>query len=162
MKIDGRSYRTIWPAEDGWSVEIIDQTKLPHQFEVARLGSLDDAAHAIRAMLVRGAPLIGATAAYGMALAMRSDCSDAGLDHAYELLLATRPTAVNLRWALDDMRVRLQDQPQDVRTGIAYARAAEVCDEDVAICSAIGDHGLALIQAAFDKKPGDAPVNVLT
>ena len=162
MKIDGQSYRTIWLAEDGWSVEIIDQTKLPHQFETERLRSLDDAAHAIRAMLVRGAPLIGATAAYGVALAMRSDSSDAGLDHAYDVLLATRPTAVNLRWALDDMRVRLQGQPQDKRVGIACARAAEVCDEDVAICSAIGDHGLALIQAAFEASPGEGPVNILT
>ena len=162
MKIDGRPYRTIWLAEDGWSVEIIDQTKLPHRFEIERLQSLDDAAHAIAAMLVRGAPLIGATAAYGMALAMRHDSTDAGLDQAYDVLMATRPTAVNLRWALDDTRARLQNQPRDVRVELAYARAADVCDEDVAICSAIGDQGLALIQAAFDASPGDAPVNVLT
>ncbi len=162
MKIDGQSFRTIWLAEDGWSVEIIDQTKLPHQFEIECLRSLDDAAHAIRAMRVRGAPLIGATAAYGVALAMRSDSSDAGLDHAYDVLLATRPTAVNLRWALDDMRARLQGQPQDMRVAIAYARAADLCDEDVAICSAIGDHGLALIQAAFEASPGEGPVHILT
>ena len=162
MKVNGKPYRTIWLADDGWSVEIIDQTKLPHRFEIECLRSLDDAAHAIRAMLVRGAPLIGATAACGMALAMRGDSSDAGLDHAHATLMATRPTAVNLRWALDDMRARLQDQPQDSRVGIAYERAAAVCDEDVAICSAIGDHGLAVIQAAFDATPGDGPVNILT
>lgn len=162
MRIDGRSYRTIWLAKDGWTVEIIDQTKLPHRFEIECLRSLDDAAHAIRAMLVRGAPLIGATAAYGLALAMRQDSSDAGLDHAYEVLAATRPTAVNLRWALDDMQGRLRGQPGDARAAIAYARAAEICDEDVAICSAIGDHGLALIQAAFEASPGGGPVNILT
>lgn len=162
MNVDGKSYRTIWLADDGWSVEIIDQTKLPHLFEIKCLLTLDDAAHAIRAMLVRGAPLIGATAAYGMALAMRGDSSDAGLDHAYATLMATRPTAVNLRWALDDMRTRLQDQPADSREGAAYERAAALCDEDVAICSAIGDHGLAIIRAAFDAVPGDGPVNILT
>ncbi len=162
MKIDGQSYRTIWLGADGWSVDIIDQTKLPHRFEIESLRSLDDAAHAIRAMLVRGAPLIGATAAYGMALAMRGDSSDAGLELAYDVLMATRPTAVNLRWALDDMRMRLQPEPQDARVALAYARAAEVCDEDVAICSAIGDHGLALIQAAYDASAGDRPVNILT
>jgi methylthioribose-1-phosphate isomerase len=162
MKIEGQSYRTIWLAKDGWSVEIIDQTKLPHRFEIESLRSLDDAAHAIGAMLVRGAPLIGATAAYGMALAMRGDSSDGGLGCAYDVLMATRPTAVNLRWSLDDMRARLQNQPQDARVELAYVRAAEVCDEDVAICSAIGDHGMALIQAAYDASPGDAPVNILT
>jgi methylthioribose-1-phosphate isomerase len=162
MNVDGQPYRTIWLGADGWSVEIIDQTKLPHQFEIECLRSLDDAAHAIRTMLVRGAPLIGATAAYGMALAMREDSSDGGLDNAYDVLIATRPTAVNLRWALDDIRGRLRGQPYDVRAALAYARAAEICDEDVAICSAIGDHGLALIQAAYEASPGDEPVNILT
>lgn len=162
MNIDGTPYRTIWLADDGWTVEIIDQTRLPHMFEVVALASLDAAAMAIRDMLVRGAPLIGATAAYGMALAMRSDSSDAGLDHAYRTLMATRPTAVNLRWALDDMRERLRNQPHDSRAGVAYARAAEVCDEDVAICSAIGDHGLEIIRAAHDARGGTGPVNILT
>src|SRR3546814_1131313 len=100
MKIDGRPYRTIWLNDDGWSVEIIDQTKLPHAFETVTLRSLQDAAQAIKAMLVRGAPLIGATAAYGVCLAMRDDDSDEALDCAYAVLYATRPTAVNLRWAL--------------------------------------------------------------
>lgn len=113
-------------------------------------------------MLVRGAPLIGATAAYGMALAMREDSSNGGLDNAYDVLIDTRPTAVNLRWALDDIRGRLRGQPHDIRAALAYARAAEICDEDVAICSAIGDHGLALIQAAYDASLDDGPVNILT
>lgn len=162
MNINGQAHRTIWLAADGWTVEIIDQTRLPHRFEIVSLTTLDAAAHAIRAMLVRGAPLIGATAAYGMALAMREDASDAGLDAAYALLNATRPTAINLRWALDDMRSRLQDQPQDQRADIAYARAAQMCDEDVAINSAIGDHGLEVIRAVHAAAPGDGPVNILT
>ena len=162
MNVDGQPQRTIWLGADGWSVEIIDQTRLPHRFETVTLCSLSEAAHAIRAMLVRGAPLIGATAAYGMALAMREDSSDVGMENAYKVLQATRPTAVNLRWALDDMRDRLRLQPQDARTDIAYARAAEVCDEDVAINSAIGDHGLEVIRAIHDSSSGDGPVNILT
>ncbi len=162
MKVNGTAYRTIWLAKDGWSVEIIDQTKLPHDFAVARLTSLDEAAHAIRAMLVRGAPLIGATAAYGVALALRADTSDAALDRACDVLLATRPTAVNLRWALERMRRRLHALPEGERVAAAYAEAAEVADEDVAICRAIGEHGAALIRdAAKGKKPGE-PVHVLT
>ncbi len=162
MKVDGKTYRTIWLAEDGWTVEIIDQTRLPHAFTVVGLRSLEDAAHAISAMLVRGAPLIGATAAYGMALAMREDASDHGIDHACETLMQTRPTAVNLRWALDDMRARLANEPQDSRVEIAYARAAEVCDEDVAINSAIGDNGLEFIRAIHETGKRDRPVNILT
>jgi methylthioribose-1-phosphate isomerase len=162
MNVDGQPQRTIWLGADGWSVEIIDQTRLPHRFETVTLCSLSEAAHAIRAMLVRGAPLIGATAAYGMALAMREDSSDGGLENAYKVLQATRPTAVNLRWALDDMRDRLRPQPEDIRGEIAYARAAEVCDEDVAINSAIGDHGLEVIRAIHGSSSGDGPVNILT
>jgi methylthioribose-1-phosphate isomerase len=162
MNIDGQAYRTIWLGYDGWSVEIIDQTRLPHLFEVVSLQTLDAAAHAIRAMLVRGAPLIGATAAYGMALAMREDATDAGLEKAYEVLNATRPTAINLRWALDDMRMRLRYQPQDTRVDIAYARAAEVCNDDVKINSAIGNYGVKLIKAVYDASSGHSPVNILT
>ena len=107
MKIDGVHHRTIWVADDGWSVEIFDQTRLPHELTVARLATLEDAANAISDMQVRGAPLIGATAAYGICLALRDDPSDAAVDRAYDRLLATRPTAVNLRWALDEMRAAL-------------------------------------------------------
>ncbi|WP_448190232.1 S-methyl-5-thioribose-1-phosphate isomerase [Azospirillum sp. sgz301742] len=162
MKVNGTAYRTIWLAKDGWSVEIIDQTKLPHDFAVARLTTLEEAAHAIHAMLVRGAPLIGATAAYGVALALRADPSDTALDMACDVLLATRPTAVNLRWALERMRSHLHALPVEERVLAAYAEAASVADEDVAICRAIGEHGAALIrQAAKGKKPGE-PVHVLT
>ena len=111
MRIDGKPTRTIWLAADGWSVEVIDQTKLPHRFEVARLTTRAEAAHAIKAMIVRGAPLIGATAAYGLALALRDDASDAGLAESSALLLETRPTAVNLRWALERMEARLRPLP---------------------------------------------------
>lgn len=162
MKVDGTPYRTIWLGDDRETVEIIDQTRLPHRFEIVRLTSLQDAARAIRDMLVRGAPLIGATAAYGMALAMREDSTDAGLDNAYAALMATRPTAVNLRWALDDMVARLRPEAADVRVEVAYARAAAVCDEDVAINSAIGDHGLEIIRAIHETRSGDGPVNILT
>ena len=104
MKVEGRHIRSIWLEPDGWSVSAIDQRRLPHDFVVVRLTTCDAAADAIRSMLVRGAPLIGATAAYGMALAMRADASDAALDRAYKTLIATRPTAINLKWALDEMR----------------------------------------------------------
>ncbi|MGI9385099.1 MAG: S-methyl-5-thioribose-1-phosphate isomerase, partial [Methyloligellaceae bacterium] len=161
MQIDGRHYRTVWVAEDGWSVEIIDQTKLPHVFEIARLTSLQDAATAIRTMQVRGAPLIGATAAYGVCLALREDASDDALDRAAELLMGTRPTAVNLRWALDEMAKAVRNLPRDRRLEAAYARAAEICDEDVETCRRIGEHGLALIRDHAARKP-EEPVNVLT
>ncbi len=160
MNVDGTHYRTIWLAADGWAVEIIDQTKLPFNFETVRLENVEDAAVAIKDMLVRGAPLIGATAAYGMALAMHADPSDVALERAYDRLLSTRPTAVNLRWALDEMTKLLQPLGANARQAAAYARAAEICDEDVDICSAIGDHGAALIKARHDET-GDT-VHVLT
>ena len=162
MKIDGRHYRTIWVNEDGWSVETIDQTKLPHRFETVTLRSLEDAAHAIRAMLVRGAPLIGATAAYGMCLAVREDAADEAIERAHALLLATRPTAVNLRWALEEMCGALRNQTRERRVEIAYRRAAEICDEDVQTNAAIGRYGLALFRdIAARKAPGET-LNVLT
>lgn len=165
MKVDGVPYRTIWPAGDGRSVEIIDQTRLPHEFVTRRLQTVNDAAIAIADMQVRGAPLIGATAAYGVALAMRVDSSDDGLDAAYRQLIATRPTAVNLRWALDDVRGRLLPLPPDARAAASWARAAEICDEDAAICEAIGDHGLPVFQEVYAAKGGKrrgGPLNVLT
>jgi methylthioribose-1-phosphate isomerase len=135
---------------------------LPHQFVVVQLENCEAAADAIRSMLVRGAPLIGATAAFGMALAMRADPSDAALDRAYNTLIATRPTAINLKWALDEMRSLLRPLPASDRAAAAYARAAEISEEDIAINKGIGRHGLALIEAiAAKKKPGER-VNVLT
>ena len=115
MNINGKHYRTIWLNDDGWSVEIIDQTKLPFVFETVTLRNLDDAARAIKSMQVRGAPLIGATAAYGVALALRADASDEALDRACEQLAATRPTAINLRWALEEMKKAVRNQPRDKR-----------------------------------------------
>ena len=162
MKVDGVPYRTIWLADDGWAVEIIDQTRLPFDFVTVRLENVDDAAVAIRDMLVRGAPLIGATAAYGMALAMQADASDENLGNAYEKLLATRPTAVNLRWALDEMSTMLEPLSANERTAAAYKRAAEICDEDVDICSSIGDHGLKIIKDLHKKKGAAETVNILT
>ncbi len=160
MKIDGTPYRSIWVDEaDGWSVRIIDQTKLPWAVDLVRLTTMDEMAHAIRAMLVRGAPLIGASAAYGMALAMRADASDSNLVQALALLGATRPTAINLRWALERMKKALQPLSPAARTTAAYAEAAAICDEDVATNEAIGRHGLPLIAA---RAQNGRRVNVLT
>ena len=162
MKVNGQATRTIWLAEDAESVEIIDQTKLPHLFEIVRLTTLAEAAHAIEVMLVRGAPLIGATAGYGMWLAMRQDSSDAGLLTAYERLFVTRPTAVNLRWALDSARARLSPLPPPDRAAAALALAVAICEEDVAINRGIGVAGLPVIQALAAKKTKGGPVNILT
>lgn len=162
MKINGQHYRTIWLAQDGWRVVVIDQTRLPFRFETVTLGSAEQAAEAIRSMVVRGAPLIGATAAYGMALAMRVDASDTGLEAALTLLGATRPTAVNLRWALERVRRVLAALPAERRAEAAYAEAAAICDEDVALCRAIGEHGLPLIREIAGRKPAGQPVNILT
>lgn len=162
MLIDGRHHRTIWVEDDGRTVRAIDQRRLPHEVVVADLRTLEDAARAIETMLVRGAPLIGATAAYGVCLALVADPSDEALDHACERLIRTRPTAVNLRWALDRMRGALRNRSRERRVELAYAEADAVCDEDVAICRAIGDHGLALIREAAARKPRGEPVNVLT
>jgi methylthioribose-1-phosphate isomerase len=162
MKVDGRHIRSIWLEPDGWSVSAIDQRRLPHDFVIAGITTCDAAADAIRSMLVRGAPLIGATAAYGVALAMRADGSDAALDQAYDTLIATRPTAINLKWALDEMRGMLRPLPPSARTQAAYARAGEISEQDIAINKGIGQHGLALIEAIrARKKPGER-VNVLT
>jgi methylthioribose-1-phosphate isomerase len=162
MKVDGKAMRTIWLEPDGWSVGVIDQTALPHRLSIVRLASLDEAAHAIRAMVIRGAPLIGATAAYGMALALHADASDEALERAYATLLATRPTAINLKWALDEMVAAVRNRPRPERKAAAYKRAAEISEEDIAINTAMGRNGLPLIEAvAARKKPGER-VNILT
>src|SRR5438105_1907367 len=131
MKVDGTAMRTIWLEPDGSTVGAIDQTKLPHRFEIVRWTSMEDAAHAIKAMIVRGAPLIGAAAAYGVALAMRSEASDVSIKRACDVLIATRPTAINLKWALDEMTAALRPLEPQARAAAAYRRAAEICDEDV-------------------------------
>jgi len=162
MKVDGKAMRSIWLEPDGWSVGVIDQTALPHRLVTARLTTLAEAAHAIRAMVIRGAPLIGATAAYGMCLALRADASDEALERAYATLLATRPTAINLKWALDEMMAVVRNRSRAERAAAAYRRAAEICEEDVAINTGIARSGLPLIEAvAARKKPGER-VNVLT
>jgi len=162
MKVDGRNFRSIWVEPDGWSIGAIDQRRLPHEFVIARIVDCEEAADAIRSMLVRGAPLIGATAAYGVALAMRSDGSDTSLQHACGILAAARPTAINLRWACEEMRKALSPLPPSARAAPAYLRARQIAEEDIAINQDIGKHGVALIEAVkARKKPGE-PVNVLT
>jgi len=161
MKIDGRSHRTIWVSKDGWSVGIIDQTKLPHTFAIASLETAQDAARAIRDMLVRGAPLIGATAAYGVCLALRTDPSDENLEGTVAMLAAQRPTAVNLRWALDGIRDAVFPLPPSGRAEAAYRHAARLCDDDVGTNHRIGENALSLIRAIATQKAG-APVNILT
>jgi methylthioribose-1-phosphate isomerase len=161
MNVAGIPYRTIRLHADGVSVEVIDQTLLPHEFRLVHLHTLEDAVRAIADMVVRGAPLIGATAAYGMALALRQDASDTGLARAHAQLLATRPTAINLRWALDEIHAVTVRLPPAERATAAYRRAAQICDEDVALCSAIGEHGKRIIEE-IAKRKGSSPVNVLT
>ncbi len=161
MRVHGQPYRTIFVADDGFTVAVIDQTRLPFAFELRHLQAADEAAEAIREMIVRGAPLIGVTAAYGVALGMRDDPGDAGLARVVERLAATRPTAVNLRWALERMRVVLAAEPPSRRVERAYEEAARIADEDVAACAAIGRHGRALLVAIHEQRGGQ-PVRVLT
>jgi methylthioribose-1-phosphate isomerase len=162
MRIDGIPYRTVWvDPEDGWSIRIIDQTKLPWALEIVRLTDVAQVAHAIRSMQVRGAPLIGAAAAYGLCLGVRQDPSTAALERDAALLAATRPTAVNLRWALERMLTRLRNTAAAERERAAYPEAAAIADEDVAQNEAIGRHGFPLIEQVAAGKPGER-VNVLT
>jgi methylthioribose-1-phosphate isomerase len=159
MKIDGKQMRAIWAEAGG--IGIIDQTLLPHRFATARLNDLDGAVHAIKSMQVRGAPLIGATAAYGIWLALRTDASDDNLERAYAALLAARPTAINLKWALDEMTAAVRNRPRTERAPAALKRANEIAEEDIAINQAIGRHGLKLIEEIAARKKGGR-VNVLT
>jgi methylthioribose-1-phosphate isomerase len=162
MNVDGIAYRTIWVNKDGWSVDVIDQTRMPHLFEVLNLKTLQDCCLAIQHMVVRGAPLIGATAAYGFYLAMHEDASDQAMESAFSKLYQTRPTAVNLRWALDQMRDCLTGLAIAERAGRAFQRAGEIADEDVEISKALGRNGLELIKnIAAKKRPGEV-INILT
>ncbi|MEY3535282.1 MAG: S-methyl-5-thioribose-phosphate isomerase [Verrucomicrobiota bacterium] len=162
MKPSPASERSLRLAPDGVSVLILDQTLLPHEVKTVRLRTLEQAAHAIRTMQVRGSNLIGVTAAYGMALALRADATNSGLEAAYSVLIETRPTAVNLRWALDLMRDFLRPMPASLRVDAAYAKAAELLEEDVATNRSIGDHGLALFRKLLAKRPQGEPLRVLT
>jgi methylthioribose-1-phosphate isomerase len=160
MKIDGIPYRSVWvDPEDGWSIRILDQTRLPWTVEILRLTDEDQVAHAIRAMQVRGAPLIGAVAAFGVALAVRRDAGTGNLDRLVAMLGATRPTAVNLHWALARMRASLHNLAPADRAAAAYAEAQAIADDDVATCRRIGEHGVALLRAIAERK---GRVNVLT
>ncbi|HET9018175.1 MAG TPA: S-methyl-5-thioribose-1-phosphate isomerase, partial [Acetobacteraceae bacterium] len=162
MKIDGTPYRSVWvDRADTWSVRIIDQTKLPWSLEFLRLTTLTEAAHAIRSMQVRGAPLIGAVAAYGLCLALRADARTEAMERDAALLAATRPTAVNLAWAIERMLTRLRNTAPDARVAAAYEEAARIADEDAAQCEAIGRHGVGLIQEIAARR-GGGRVNVLT
>ncbi|TDK50665.1 S-methyl-5-thioribose-1-phosphate isomerase [Antarcticimicrobium luteum] len=160
MKIDGTHYRSIWREPSG-EVRIIDQRWLPHELRIVPLVTRADFADAIRDMWVRGAPLIGATAAYGVAVQMAADPSDASLRETYDLLHETRPTAINLKWALDEMTRALHPLRPELRADAAFARAAEICDEDVEINRRIGLHGLEIIREIAAKK-GGGRVNLLT
>ncbi|MEZ2332033.1 S-methyl-5-thioribose-1-phosphate isomerase [Mesorhizobium sp. RCC_202] len=162
MNVGDRHFRTIWLSDDKRSVEIIDQRWLPHEFRIERIATVSGIATAIRDMWVRGAPLIGVTAAYGVAIQMTVDASDEALDTVWETLNKTRPTAINLRWALDEMRRFLKPLAPAQRAEAAYGRAAEIADQDVGLNRAIGENGLAIIkEIAARKQPGE-PVNILT
>jgi methylthioribose-1-phosphate isomerase len=161
MKIDGIPYRSVWvDPDDGWSVRIFDQTKLPWSLDVLRLTEVAQAAQAIRSMQVRGAPLIGAVAAYGVCLGVRADASSEAMERDCAMLAATRPTAVNLRWAIERMLTVLRNTQLEHRVAVAYAEAGKIADEDAAQCEAIGRHGVVLIEQAAVH--GKKPVNVLT
>jgi methylthioribose-1-phosphate isomerase len=160
VKVRGQPYRTLWPSTDTTAVEIIDQTLLPHAFEVRRLSNVGDVALAIKTMQVRGAPLIGATAAYGMALAMQESGDDDRLQQVARILIATRPTAVNLRWAVERMVACLQAIPVTQRAEAAWREAAAICDEDVAANQALGQQGLEMLRGVYEKC--QRPLNILT
>jgi methylthioribose-1-phosphate isomerase len=159
MRISGTHFRTIWMTETG-TVRVIDQSRLPFEFATLDLESLADAAQAIKTMVVRGAPLIGATAAYGMALATRTNPSDSHLAEAARTLQATRPTAINLAWALTRMRRVLAEVQPNERVAVAFQEAAAICDADVEQCRSIGVHGLEIIRALAETAAGK--LNILT
>jgi len=161
MKLEGTHQRSIRRTADGRGACILDQRELPWKIVWVELRSMADAEQAIREMWTRGAPLIGATAAYGLAMALAEDGSDAALDAAYATLLASRPTAVNLRWALDAVADAVRPLPPAERAAAAFARADAICDEDVELNRAIGAHGLELFRALHAKHP-DRPLNILT
>ena len=165
MNIDGRAWRTIGLEPDGRSVWVIDQSQLPHRFVTRSLSTIHQAAEAISSMVVRGAPLIGVTGAYGLMLALQDDAGDEALSAAFDQLNATRPTAVNLRWALERVRDRVLPLPSEQRAKAAREEAGLIAEEDVAMCSAIGDHGLTIIQQLAAARPAarrSKPFQLLT
>ncbi|AOH84137.1 methylthioribose-1-phosphate isomerase [Sphingomonas panacis] len=161
MILENTHQRSITRTADGTGARILDQRRLPWEIVWVELRSARDAEVAIREMWTRGAPLIGATAAYGLAMALAEDGSDASLDAAFALLAEARPTAVNLRWALEQVAKAVRSLPPAERAQAAFARADAICDEDVALNKAIGEHGLALLRDLHAKHP-DRPLNILT
>jgi methylthioribose-1-phosphate isomerase len=166
MNYQGKRWRTIWRNDDDATIGVIDQRLLPHKFETLTLRTMEDCAEAIRNMTVRGAPLIGATAAYGMCLAIRDDPGDKSIRTAFKTLVSTRPTAVNLLWALNQLLSAVSPLSPDERLERAWQKAAEICDEDVAVNEAIGRHGLEIFREILNKKRAaqgkQARLNVLT
>jgi methylthioribose-1-phosphate isomerase len=163
MKVAGQHYRTIWWDAAQGVVRIIDQSLLPHEFAVAALGDLDQVCDAIRRMRLRGAPLIGAAAAYGLALALRDDPSPEAEERAAAALVATRPTAINLAWAVRRVREEIAPAPRERKAAAALAAAQRICDEDAAACSRIGDHGLEVLRALVERGTRErGRLNVLT
>jgi len=162
MKIGDKHYRSIWVGDDGHRVHIFDQTKFPHSLEVMTLESMTDAAVAIREMKVRGAPLIGAVGAFGLALALREEPTDRALASAFETLLNTRPTAVNLQYCLEEVYDAVKPIEEPARAAVAYKRAQELCNEDAELCEAIGKHGLEVFRELAKKKRGGEPLRILT
>ena len=162
MKVDGTHYRSLWWSGSEGALQIIDQRWLPHDFRIQTLRSLQDYADAIVQMRVRGAPLIGATAAFGMAHAMSEDASDLSMERTWDFLHATRPTAINLRWALDRCKAELLPLAPEHRADAALALALEISDEDVEINRQIGLHGVELIREIADRKPKGEPVQIMT
>lgn len=164
MKINGTPYRSVWrDAQDPRLVHIFDQTKLPWSLDILSLRDEAEVAHAIRTMQVRGAPLIGAVAVYGLAFALQKDASDVGLEQAAAMLVETRPTAINLRWAIERMVAHLSPLDPEARVEAAYKEADAICDEDVQVNESIGRHGLELFQALWEKRrPGQERLNILT
>ena len=160
MLIDKKHFRTIWENEDYGDICIIDQTLLPHSFEIINITNVKQTAKIILDMNVRGAPLIGATGAYGMCLAVRENASDKFINESYHILLKTRPTAINLKWALDKIRGELIKTPENHRVKKSYEIAREICDNDVKICENIGIYGFELIKNLYQKN--NRPINILT
>ena len=160
MKIEGKEYRTIWFDEEKKIVNIIDQTKLPHQFIIKNLKTVNDTINAIKSMEVRGAPLIGATAAYGLVLAIIENNDQSFLKKSSEDLINSRPTAINLKWAVDRMMKKLSGVNSDQILTIALNEAKEICEEDIKFCENIGLNGLKIIEEIYNKKKDT--VNVLT
>ena len=162
MKVEGNSYRTLWVDHSSTEVLIIDQTQLPHRFEIVALRSLEDVCHAIITMQVRGAPLIGASAAYGLALALQHDASRTSRQQASEKLMATRPTAINLKWALDRVNRQLNSLPEADWAEFAWREAARICEEDVIACKMIGEQGASILEDIYRQKQTEGPLNILT